>query len=119
MDQEVSKKEAYAGMQRETSPYTCHVFICTNDRHGEKKSCGDGGGNAALKEYLKEEVEKRGWKGRVRVSSGGCMGLCGKGPNVMIYPQKAWFAVASPSDGDRILEEMDLLLSDEAKENRR
>ena len=94
-------------MQKETSPYTCHVFVCTNDRHGERKSCADGGGNAALKDYLKEQVEKRGWKGRVRVSSGGCMGLCGKGPNVMIYPQKAWFAVASPADGDRILEEIE------------
>ncbi len=78
-------------MQKETSPYTCHVFVCTNDRHGERPSCADGGGNAALKDYLKDQVEKRGWKGRVRVSSGGCMGLCGKGPNVMIYPQKAWF----------------------------
>jgi (2Fe-2S) ferredoxin len=98
-------------MHKETSPYTCHVFVCTNDRHGDKKSCADGGGNAALKDYLKEQVEKRGWKGRVRVSSGGCMGLCGKGPNVMIYPQKAWFAVASPADGDRILGEIEVLLS--------
>jgi (2Fe-2S) ferredoxin len=39
------------------------------------------------------------------------MGLCGKGPNVLIYPQKAWFAVASPADGDRILGEIDVLLS--------
>lgn len=103
-------------MQKETSPYTCHVFVCTNDRHGDKKSCADGGGNAALKDYLKEQVEKRGWKGRVRVSSGGCMGLCGKGPNVMIYPQKAWFAVASPADGERILGEIEVLLSTETKE---
>ena len=102
-------------MQKETSPYTCHVFVCTNDRHGERKSCADGGGNARLKDHLKDAVEKRGWKGRVRVSSGGCMGLCGKGPNVMIYPQKAWFAVASPEDGEKILEEIELLLSAEDK----
>ena len=65
-------------MQKETSPYTCHIFVCTTTT-GEK-ICADGGGNAALKDYLKEQVEKRGWKGRVRVSSGGCMGLCGRGP---------------------------------------
>jgi (2Fe-2S) ferredoxin len=98
-------------MQKETSPYTCHVFVCTNDRRGERQSCADGGGNAKLKDYLKDQVEKRGWKGRVRVSSGGCMGLCGKGPNVMIYPQKAWFAAASPADGDRILAEIEQFLS--------
>jgi (2Fe-2S) ferredoxin len=49
------------------------------------------------------------------ISSGGCMGLCGKGPNVMIYPQKAWFAAASPADGDRILGEIEELLSTETK----
>jgi (2Fe-2S) ferredoxin len=39
------------------------------------------------------------------------MGLCGKGPNVMIYPQKAWFAVTSAADGEKILEEIELLFS--------
>jgi len=29
----------------------------------------------------------------------------------MIYPQKAWFAVASPADGERILGEIEVLLS--------
>jgi (2Fe-2S) ferredoxin len=111
----VRKEGANNFMQKETSPYNCHVFVCTNDRHGERKSCADGGGNAELKDYLKDQVDKRGWKGRVRVSSGGCMGLCGKGPNVMIYPQKAWFAVASPADGDRILEEIEMLLSTDTK----
>ena len=96
-------------MQKETSPYTCHVFVCTNDRHGDKKSCGDGGGNAALKDYLKEQVERRGWKG-VRVSSGGCMGLCGKGPNVMIYPQGLWFSAATKAEADGILDKVGTLL---------
>jgi hypothetical protein len=33
----------------------------------------------------------------------------------MIYPQKAWFAAASPDDGEKILEEIELLLSAEGK----
>ncbi|OPY04258.1 MAG: Ferredoxin, 2Fe-2S [Syntrophaceae bacterium PtaB.Bin038] len=100
-------------MKKETSPYTCHVFVCTNDRHGERKSCADGNGNARLKEHLKNGVQSRGWKGRVRVSSAGCMGLCGRGPNVMVYPQKVWFAGASPEDGEKILGEIARLLSAE------
>jgi len=98
-------------MQKETGPFECHVFVCTNDRHGSGKSCADSGGNAALKDYLKEQTKKRGWKGRVRVSSSGCMGLCEKGPNVMIYPQKVLFTNASPADGDLIIEEIARLLS--------
>ena len=29
-------------MQKEISPYACHIFVCTNDRRGEKKACADG-----------------------------------------------------------------------------
>jgi (2Fe-2S) ferredoxin len=104
-------------MKNETSPYVCHVFVCTNDRRGERKSCADGGGNAALKDLLKDQIGKRGWKGQVRVSTCGCMGLCNKGPNVMIYPQKVWFATVTPDDGNRIMDEIEILLSSEAIDN--
>ena len=30
---------------------------------------------------------------------------------MLIYPQKAWFAAASPADGDRILGEIETLLA--------
>lgn len=51
----------------------------------------------------RREVEKRGWKGRVRVSHSGCMGLCAKGPNVMLYPQGLWFSAVTLQDADAIL----------------
>jgi (2Fe-2S) ferredoxin len=105
-------------MRQEISPYTCHVFVCTNDRHGDRKSCADGGGNGALKDYLKARVEELGWKGQVRVSSGGCMGLCGKGPNVVIYPQQILFTMVKPSDGDHIIEEIAGLLSAKTADKR-
>jgi (2Fe-2S) ferredoxin len=99
-------------MKKEIRPYVCHVFVCTNNRHGERKSCADGG-NEALKDFLKAETEKRGWKTRVRVSNSGCMGLCAKGPNVVLYPQGVWFNEVSAGDGERILEEIDTLLADD------
>ncbi len=110
MGQEVRKERLTVCRKRQAHTPATYSSAPTTAT-GRRKSCADGGGNAALKDYLKEQVEKRGWKGRVRVSSGGCMGLCGKGPNVMIYPQKAWFAVASPADGDRILGEIETLLA--------
>lgn len=92
-------------MEKKTSPYVCHLFICVNDRGGQKKACADGR-SPELKARLKEGVEKRGWKGRVRVSHSGCMGLCAQGPNVMIYPHGLWFSGAAPDDTDRILDEV-------------
>ena len=92
-------------MKASPSPYKCHLFVCVNDRHGERKSCADGG-SAAIKDYLKEQVEQLGWKGRVRVSHCGCMGLCAQGPNVMIYPQGVWFSSVTRQDADAILQKV-------------
>ncbi len=84
------------------SPYVCHVFVCTNDRGGKKKSCADND-SPAIRKALKGAVNDKGWKGKVRVSQSGCMGLCAKGPNVMIYPQKVWFSHVSMEDVDLIV----------------
>lgn len=101
-------------MERQSSPYVCHVFICTNDRHGARKSCADGEA-VALRDDLKKQVEQRGWKPRVRVSQSGCLGLCEKGPNVMIYPQGIWFGGATRADAGRILETIGSLLTPSAE----
>ncbi len=91
--------------EQKESPYICHVFICTHDREGKKKSCADGDSSQIRKE-LKAQVGDRGWKGRVRVSQSGCMGLCANGPNVMIYPQKIWFSNVSLTDVDIIISQV-------------
>jgi len=89
-------------MKQRITPYTCHVFVCTKSRNGEKKSCGDGG-MSNLKALIKNEIKNRGWKGCVRVSDSGCLGLCAAGPNIMIYPQKIWLASVSPNDLPEII----------------
>jgi (2Fe-2S) ferredoxin len=88
--------------KEQQSPYDCHVFVCTNDRGGARKSCADGD-SPEIRARLKAEINNRGWKGRVRVSQCGCMGLCAQGPNVMIYPQKAWFSAVTPEDAEDII----------------
>jgi len=91
------------------SPYDSHVFVCTNDRGGVRKSCADGN-SQEIRARLKAEINKRGWKGRVRVSQCGCMGLCAKGPNVMIYPQKSWFSAATSEDANDIITRIESML---------
>ncbi len=91
------------------SPYDSHVFVCTNDRSGVRKSCADGN-SQEIRTRLKSEINNRGWKGRVRVSQCGCMGLCAKGPNVMIYPQQSWFAAVTEEDTDAIIARLESML---------
>ena len=93
------------------SPYISHVFVCTNDRGGERKSCADNN-SKLIKAKLKEAVNEEGWKGKVRVSTSGCMGLCAKGSNVQIYPQKVWLSNVFPEDVDEIMSVLKGIMAD-------
>ncbi|MGB0131771.1 (2Fe-2S) ferredoxin domain-containing protein [Chlorobium sp.] len=93
------------------SPYLVHVFVCTNDRGGARKSCADDN-SLPVKEALKRAVDEKGWKGQVRVSASGCMGLCATGPNVMIYPQKVLFSGVSPDDVQSIVSAVERFVAD-------
>ena len=67
---------------KKESPYLCHIFVCTNDRKGKRKSCADND-SRLVRFNLKEAVNNKGWKGKVRVSQSGCLGLCANGSNVI------------------------------------
>ena len=96
--------------KQDTSPYAAHVFVCTNDRQGARKSCADN--NSPLtKANLKNLVNERGWRGKVRISTSGCMGLCAKGSNVMIYPQKVWLSGVFPEDVDEIVSAIERIMA--------
>ena len=97
-------------MDENTAPYVCHIFVCTNDRKGARKSCADGN-SMSVRQALKAEIKARGWTGRVRVSHCGCMGLCRKGPNVIFYPQKLWFSGVSEADTGTIISKIEPLMA--------
>ena len=93
------------------SPFKCHVFVCTNDRQGKRKSCADGN-STHIRKVLKEEVANRGWKPKVRVSQCGCLGLCADGPNVILYPQKIWFSEVSENDVGEVIEAVEGIIKE-------
>ncbi len=92
-------------MKKQQTPYLCHIFVCANMRENnpENPGCGAKGGDI-LKDKLKAAVTARGWKGKVRVSTTGCLGLCAQGPNVLLHPQGVWFSGVTEADLDVILE---------------
>lgn len=100
--------------QKEKTPYVCHIFVCTFDRSGERKSCGDEEG-IELRAVLKTEIGARGWKRWVRLSQSGCLGKCEQGPNVMIYPQGLWYSYTSLDDVETILGDIETILAEEAE----
>ena len=93
-------------MQKKNTPYKTHVFVCTNDRGGDRESCSDHG-SREIRAELKAFTKEKGWKGKVRVSASGCLGLCASGPNVMIYPQGILFSEVTPADIVEIKKELE------------
>ncbi len=98
-------------LKQNESPYVTHVFVCTNDRSGKKKSCADNNSHL-IKAKLKDKIYAKGWKGKVRISASGCLGVCAKGPNVMLYPQKIWFSEVLFDDVDDIVSIIEQIMVD-------
>ena len=94
-------------MDKNETPRWVHVFVCVNDRQGERRSCADGDANE-VRQRLKAVAKERGWWNRtVRVSQTGCLGLCQRGPNVLIHPAGVHFSEVSLDDMDRIVAEIE------------
>ena len=76
-----------------------HAFVCVSG-----KACPRQGGPELL-DALRAGAKARGITNRVRVNKAGCLGQCGFGPMVVVYPEQTWYAAVRPSDADRILDE--------------
>jgi (2Fe-2S) ferredoxin len=90
-------------------PYKSIIFVCTNtrDEDGRVACASHGRQGAKLRDLLKEAVQARGLKGKVRVSASGCMDLCEEGPNVMVFTEageRVWYKNVSETDLPAILD---------------
>jgi len=83
-----------------------HVFVCTQSRAEDhpRGSCAAKGSAAVLQEFMMQ-FEKRQFWGRYAVSSSGCLGTCGTGPSVLVYPEGVMYGGVKPEDVNAIIEE--------------
>lgn len=90
------------------SPFACqhlmgqyekHVFVCTGG-----KTCTSQD-SAATFQLLKDGIRDAGVAQRVRVNQSGCMGQCGHGPMVVVYPENVWYNGVDVPAAQRILTE--------------
>ena len=89
-----------------------HLFICTNQRaNGE---CCAKKGSVELRDKIKKmaKEEGRGWKGRVRINTAGCLDKCEEGIAAVLYPQGTWLTGLSNSEdsADEIIKALSKVL---------
>lgn len=82
--------------------YQIHIFICQNQKELPKKSCGLNGDELFL--YMKKKCADLQIKD-IRVNKAGCLGVCSKGPAMVIYPEGIWYHYTNILDIDEIVEQ--------------
>ncbi|SIR10695.1 Sirohydrochlorin ferrochelatase [Natronorubrum daqingense] len=72
-----------------------HVTVCTN------RTCADMGSPAVLERLRQEARDSEHCDARITRSS--CLGRCGDGPMVAVYPDGVWYGDVESEDAERIV----------------
>ena len=53
---------------------------------------------------FKQKLAERGLKATVRANKSGCLDQCEHGPNLVVYPDGAWYGHVTAADVDEIID---------------
>lgn len=80
-----------------------HVFVCDQQKPEGVPCCAARGG-AAVIDALRAEVARQGLTDRVQVTMCGSLGLCERGPNMVVYPEGTWYSGVQAADVSDLVE---------------
>jgi len=83
-----------------------HVFVCVQRRaEGHPRgSCAQTGGDEVMNTFL-GEIQQRALFEKIAVTNTGCLGPCGFGPSVLVYPEGVMYGKVTKADVPAIIEE--------------
>lgn len=94
-----SHTHAQVGPHRHAhKPLVKHVLVCGN------ADCADRG-SVALIEALRRRLAELGKEKLFRVTRTSCMGRCGEGPTVAVYPDGIWYRGVQAADANELVSE--------------
>jgi sirohydrochlorin cobaltochelatase len=79
-------------------PLAKHVLVCGN------VDCA-GAGSLGLIDRLRRLVKLAGRQQDIRVTRTSCMGRCGEGPTVAVYPDGVWYRAVQETDAEDLVRE--------------
>lgn len=80
--------------------YELHAFVCVSD-----SACTLDGPAVEIRAFLKQKLRDAGMKHQVRINQAGCLGQCGHGPMMVVYPEGVWYCHLTLDDAARIWDE--------------
>lgn len=83
-------------------PFRYHVYVCEQSKP-EGVPCCAARGAQRLIEALRAEVVRQGLSGQVQITSCGSLGLCERGPNMVVYPEGVWYSGVELDDVTEIV----------------
>ena len=83
-------------------PFQFHVFVCMQEKPKDVPCCA-ASASGALLEALTRELDARGLRDEVQVTTTNCMGTCENGPVLLVYPQGVWYSKVTPQDVPEIV----------------
>ncbi|HQT95242.1 MAG: hypothetical protein B7Z61_08595 [Acidobacteria bacterium 37-71-11] len=85
-------------------PFRFHVYVCTQEKP-EGQPCCSANGSAKVLDALRAEVGKAGLGDEVQITTSGSLGLCERGPNMVVYPEGVWYSRVRVEDVGEIVRE--------------
>jgi (2Fe-2S) ferredoxin len=79
-------------------PIRKHVLVCVNHDCAER-------GSVALVAALRGRIKEAGRETDIKVTRTACMGRCGEGPTVAVYPDGVWYRAVQAEDAAELVTE--------------
>jgi (2Fe-2S) ferredoxin/SAM-dependent methyltransferase len=85
-------------------PFAYHVLAC-DQRKPDGLPCCAARGSAAVLDALRREIGAAGLADTVQLTTTSSLGLCERGPNLVVYPDGTWYSGVTPADVPEIVRE--------------
>ena len=93
-----ASNERASGKRGSVRDYEAHVLVCKGGDCSKK-------GGKETKKAIKSELRAEGMSRDVRIDSVDCLGMCKQGPNVIVYPEGAWYLGLKKDEVPEVVEE--------------
>ncbi len=83
-----------------------HVFVCTQNRPAghPRGSCTSSGCGQVMNEFM-SQIQARNLFDKIALTNTGCLGPCGFGSSVLVYPDGVMYGKVKPADVATIIEQ--------------